>query len=73
MLKGVMNKGETEMTKAQIIADMTATKTTLADLASQIAYYGTRNCVAVVRLHDRRHDLEARVMMLCRLFDAAIA
>ena len=61
------------MTKAQIIADMQKTKTALADLAPHIAYYGSRNCVAVVRLHDRRHDLEARVMMLCRMFDAAIA
>ena len=58
------------MTKAQIIADLAETKAKLADLASQIAYYGARNCVAVVRLHDRRHDLEARSMMLCRMFDA---
>jgi hypothetical protein len=61
------------MTKAQIIADMTETKQILADLSEQIAYYGSRNCVAVVRLHDRRHDLEARSMMLCRMFDAAAA
>ena len=58
------------MTAAQIIADLAETKAKLAELTSQIAYYGTRNCVAVVRLHDRRHDLEARSMMLCRMFDA---
>ncbi len=59
------------MTLAEIIADLAETKAKLADLASQIAYYGTRNCVAVVRLHDRRHDLEAREILLCKMFDAA--
>ena len=59
------------MTKAQITADMIETKAKLSDLATQIAYYGERNCVAVVRLYDRRHDLEARSMMLCRMFDAS--
>jgi hypothetical protein len=64
---------ERQMTKEQIIADMIATKAKLADVAAQIAHYGSRNCVAVVRLHDRRHDLEARDMMLCRMFDAVTA
>ena len=40
---------------------------------AQIAEYGTRNCAAIVRLHDKRWDLEARGNMLCRMFDKAVA
>ena len=59
------------MTKAQIIADLKATKAALVENAAHIAGYGNRNAVALVRLHDKRHDLEAREAMLCRMFDAA--
>lgn len=58
------------MTKAQIIAELDATKAALAENAERIAGYGNRNAVALVRLHDKRHDLEARSSMLCRMFDA---
>ena len=39
--------------------------------AKAIAEYGTRNCAAVTRLHDTRWHLEARDMMLCRMYDKA--
>jgi hypothetical protein len=44
-----------------------------AAVQSDLDYYGTRNCAAVVRLSDRLWDIQARGQMLCRMFDAATA
>ena len=59
------------MTLAEISKALAETKAALAAVNQEIAYYGDRTCRAVVRLSDRRWDLEAREILLCKMFDAA--
>lgn len=59
------------MTLAEISKALADTKAAIAAVNQEIAYYGDRTCCAVVRLSDRRWDLQAREILLCKMFDAA--
>ena len=61
------------MTIAEIKTALKENAIARKENAAEIAEYGTRNCAAIVRLHDKRWDLEARGKMLCRMFDKAAA
>lgn len=59
------------MTLAEISQKLKDTKAAIAAINKEIDAYGDRTCCAVVRLSDRRWDLEAREILLCKMFDAA--
>jgi hypothetical protein len=67
------NEGTKNMTIQQIQSAIKENAAARALNAATLAEYGTRNCAAVTRLHDKRWDIEARGNMLCRLFDKAAA